>query len=295
MDRNHFSHCKTGRNFYPSSLNNRNEIFRQSLRMNTNTNCINFDKSYIIDNNKLKKKGITDKQIQRIKKIPNQNKNNSFKMDNIKITTLKKNKFFSSKNKRIINQILNSNKNEGRNKSLNIYSDKLCKTTYNFKKCEKRNIARLPLFIRTQTNETNQKIHHCSQKKFYFELNNNIYHNSSPFLNKNDFFNYIYKRLKKGNFEDIEMYIKKYLNEIECKNNEEANDIITKYDYKNLRNNLRELEKYIKETEVDRKTEKIYLNNFISKRVANSLESMRKKENQIFKFNKIITTIGNTK
>ena len=63
---------------------------------------------------------------------------------------------------------------------------------------------------------------------------------------------------------------------------------------KNIKNNLKELEKNIKKSEVDKKTEKIYLNNFISRRVVDSLENMRKKDFQIFKFNKIITALGNS-
>ena len=117
--------------------------------------------------------------------------------------------------------------------------------------------------------------------------------NSSPFLNKNDFFNFTYRRLKKGNFEDIEKYIKKYLSEIQCKSNEETEITISKYNYKNFQNNLDEIEAYIKKSELDRKTEKIYFNNFLSRRIINSLEKMREKEAQIFKFNKIISTLGN--
>ena len=69
--------------------------------------------------------------------------------------------------------------------------------------------------------------------------------------------------------------------------------ILNKYDYKNFKVNLKELEIDINKKEIDRKTEKIYLNNFISKRVAKKLESMRKKEEQISRLNKLITAIGN--
>ena len=66
-----------------------------------------------------------------------------------------------------------------------------------------------------------------------------------------------------------------------------------KYDYKNFKVNLKELEYDIQKKEIDKKTEKIYLNNFISKRVLKPLENMRKEEDQISRLNKIITAIGN--
>ena len=99
--------------------------------------------------------------------------------------------------------------------------------------------------------------------------------------------------MKKGNFANIDKDVKKYLNEIECKSREETESTLSRYDYKNFKNNLREMEAYIRKAEGDKKTEKIYLNNLLSRRVMDSLDNMREKEAQIFKFNKIITTIGN--
>ena len=151
-----------------------------------------------------------------------------------------------------------------------------------------------PLFLRTQVKDKKYNKYYSPNKKRNFESRNksgNIYtHN---FANKTEFFDYTYQRLKRGNFEDINKLVKKYLNEVEKKSNEEADMILNKYDYKNFKVNLKELEIDIQKKEIDRKTEKIYLNNFISKRVAKKLESMRKKEEQISRLNKIITAIGN--
>ena len=284
-----YSPRNTDTNFFPPSLSNRNEKYRKSLGLMTHGNNFHLDKSYILHNINNSKKNVSDKQIKRVKKLAN--KNNSF---NIKIHTNKiNNKYLSSERNKLIHELLHKNKNEGRNKSLNLHSNKYSKTVSNLNKYEKNNRENLPLFIRTQANNENKNINYLNQKKYNMHLNK-IYSSSSPFLNKNEFFNFIYKRLKKGNFNDVDKYVKKYLNEIECKNNEETNTIISKYDYKNIKNNLKELEKNIKKSEVDKKTEKIYLNNFISRRVVDSLENMRKKDFQIFKFNKIITALGNS-
>ena len=157
-----------------------------------------------------------------------------------------------------------------------------------------RNRIDEPLFLRTQVSNKKYNKYYQSNKERYFKSRNksgNIYtHN---FANKTEFFDYTYQRLKRGNFEDINKLVKKYLNEVEKKSNEEADMILNKYDYKNFKVNLKELEIDINKKEIDRKTEKIYLNNFISKRVAKKLESMRKKEEQISRLNKLITAIGN--
>ena len=100
-------------------------------------------------------------------------------------------------------------------------------------------------------------------------------------------------RSAKGKATGQEIRPQKYLNEVECRTNDETNYIISKYNYKNLKNNLEEIEKCIQKSELDRKTERIYLNNFISRRVANSLKTMKEKENQISRLNKIASTIEN--
>jgi hypothetical protein len=151
-----------------------------------------------------------------------------------------------------------------------------------------------PLFVRTQVKDKKYNKYYSSSRKKNIESrnrNNTLYANS--FSNKTEFFDYTYRRLKRGNFEDINKLVKKYLNEVEQKSNEEIDMILKKYDYKNFKVNLKELEINMHKKEIDRKTEKIYLNNFISKRVAKPLEAMRKNEEQISRLNKIISAIGN--
>ena len=278
-----------------TSRNNYKDLFRYSLtsnrdyfrtqRFNTLENPSSLDKSYIIENsnpNNDDKKRKSETKIKPIKRILNSEK---YIHHNTNIYK-NKNKLDKDLNSEITKKISIPH-NTNRNKYLksNLYK-KNSKSIYNN---WKRETQSQPLFIRTQTNEKFRNIK-LDKEKDVFERKNRIF---SPFLTKDDFFNYTYNRLKKGNFENIDKDVKKYLNEIECKSREETENTLSRYDYKNFKNNLREMEAYIRKAEVGKKAEKIYLNNLLSRRVMDSLDNMREKESQIFKFNKIITTIGN--
>ena len=286
-----------------SFLDKRKDVIHKSSRVLTHENLFHHDdeKANTLKNINIPKRGTSSREIKRRKKTFNtceQNKeqNNYLKNNIIEIND----KFYKSEKRGEMSKILYNNTFENSNKKININlnSKKFSKTLYNFKslnKTDKINKSSLPLFIRTQTVEKNKNNEKgLDKKKSNLERSRN-YFNTSLFTNKTEFFNFAYKRLKKGNFEDIDKYVKKYLNEIECKSNEEINNTISRYDYKNFQNNLNEIETFIKKSELDRKTEKIYVNSFISRRVVNSLKNMREKESQISKFNKIITTLGNIK
>ena len=171
------------------------------------------------------------------------------------------------------------------------------KTKYSDKNKSKDSIKdrdEQPLFARTQVKDKKLNKYYPSYKRKNFESRNkssDIYNNT--FSNKTEFFDYTYRRLKRGNFDDINKLVKKYLNEVEQKSNEEIDMILKQYDYKHFKVNLKELEINIRKKEIDRKTEKIYLNNFISKRIAKRLEAMRKNEGQISRLNKLVCAIGN--
>ena len=217
----------------------------------------------------------------------------------------------SSKN----NTILRNKRNSffpGRFHNFNMTTDKKIlpilpfslKTVNNFNKRNKfikfninnksKENEEMGLFARTQIkNKKPNKFYSLAKRKNIESRNknNNIY--STTFTNKAEFFDFTYRRLKRGNFDGINKLVKKYLIEVEQKTGEEIDKIINKYDYKNFKFNLKELEMFINKKEIDRKIEKIYLNNFISKRVSKPLESMRKKEEQISRLNKFVTAIGN--
>ena len=261
------------------SLTERNNNYNDSLRSLEQKNYLKFDnspKSNILDKSKEIKNYVQFKKINEL--VNTKNENNSVKSF----------KYYSDK-KKYKNEGIYNNNFEDRNKRIkrNLNLKKFSQTM-NFKnlcRLEKRTKKNVPLFIRTQTNEKN------NNKYYNFEPRNRNYFYSPSFSNKTEFFNFANNRLKRGKFDDIDVYVKKYLNEVECRSNDETNFIISKYNYKNLKNNLNEIEKFIQKSELDRKTERIYLNNFISRRIANSLKSMKEKENQISRLNKIASTL----
>ena len=269
----------TNKNLNILSLTERNNNYNDSLRFSEQNNYLKNDntpKSNILNKSKEAKSYVQFKKINEL--VNKKNENNSVK--SFKNYSDKKN----HKNEGIYNNNF-TDRNKGIRRNLNL---KMFSQTMNFKKLcrlEKRTQKNLPLFIRTQTIEKN------SNKCYNIEPRNRNYLYSPSFTNKTEFFNFANNRLKKGKFDDIDVYVKKYLNEIESRTNDETNYIISKYNYKNLKNNLDEIEKYIQKSELDRKTERIYLNNFISRRIGNSLKSMKEKENQISRLNKIASTL----
>ena len=277
-----------------ASINTYKDLFRYSLtsnkdnfrtqRINTFDNLCNPDKSYILENNNINnnfKRGKSDKEIKRIKSILNSDRYIHYKTNIFK----KNNKLNKHLNLEISNKL---NIFHNRNKYLKSNLHK--KNSKSLYRNWKKETQSQPLFIRTQTNDKFKDNKFYKEENLFERKKNRIF---SPFLNKDEFFNYTYNRLKKGNFSNIDKDVKKYLNEIECKSREETESTLSRYDYKNFKNNLREMEAYIRKAEVGKKAEKIYLNNLLSRRVMDSLDNMREKESQIFKFNKIITTIGN--
>jgi hypothetical protein len=269
----------TNNNLNILSLTERNNNYNDSLRFSEQNNYLKNDntpKSNILNKSKEAKSYVQFKKINEL--VNKKNENNSVK--SFKNYSDKKN----YKNEGIYNNNF-TDRNKGIRRNLNL---KMFSQTMNFKKLcrlEKRTQKNLPLFIRTQTIEKN------SNKCYNIEPRNRNYLYSPSFTNKTEFFNFANNRLKKGKFDDIDVYVKKYLNEIESRTNDETNYIISKYNYKNFKNNLDEIEKYIQKSELDRKTERIYLNNFISRRIGNSLKSMKEKENQISRLNKIASTL----
>lgn len=263
------------------SLTERNNNFNDSMKSSEQRNYLKTDNTpkSILNKAKENKSYIQFKKINEL--LNKKNENNSVKSF----------KYYSDKKKYKNEEIYNNNfgdRNKGIRRNLNL--KKFSQTMKNFKnlcRLEKKIKKGLPLFIRTQTNEKN------SNKYYNFEPKNRNYFYSPSFSNKTEFFNFANNRLKRGKFDDIDIYVKKYLNEVESRTNDETNYIISKYNYKNLKNNLDEIEKCIQKSELDRKTERLYLNNFISRRIANSLKSMKEKENQISRLNKIASTFEN--
>ena len=98
-----------------------------------------------------------------------------------------------------------------------------------------------------------------------------------------------YTKIKRGKYESVEDYMKKYLKEIKEVDSTEGEKIMKYYNYKNLKNNLLELNVKVNDDKTRKKIEKIYSNIHILKRILPTLKSMKDKENNIDRLEKIFT------
>ena len=269
-------------------------------------------------------KNIVFKNIPEIKEIkiePSKNENKNELIENKINDNICKTQTTKNINKPINDYIENKfSQSTGKNSTFyrNENSSNLTGRNFKFNLSNKTAMPKLPLALKTDINFHNKKkqghrtkliernklkeelalfsrtqVKDKKLNKYYSTESRNKSGNINNFSNKTEFFDFAYRKLKKGDFDDIYKLVRKYLKEIEGKNDDEIEKILMKYDYKNFKVNLKELEYDIQKKEIDKKTEKIYLNNFISKRVLKPLENMRKEEDQISRLNKIITAIGN--
>ena len=113
---------------------------------------------------------------------------------------------------------------------------------------------------------------------------------NTHFKTQDDYLNNAYKRLKKGNYDNLEKLIRKYLKDIKHLEQNEEDFMISHYNYKNLKSNLVELSTQIEKKDIGKKKERIYFSNHLAKRVIPLLKSMKEKENNINRFEKVISS-----
>ena len=99
-----------------------------------------------------------------------------------------------------------------------------------------------------------------------------------------------YRVIKSGKYEKVESFMRKYLKEIKEVDSTEGEKIMDYYNYKNLRNNLFELNVKINDDKTSKKIEKIYSNIHILKRVTPALITTKEKEKNIDRLEKIYTS-----
>jgi hypothetical protein len=99
-----------------------------------------------------------------------------------------------------------------------------------------------------------------------------------------------YKKIKKGKYESVEDIMNKYLKDIKEFDINDQNILMKHYNYKNLRNNLFELNMKVSDDSTRKKIEKIYSNIHILKRIKPVLNNMEEKEINIDRFEKIYTS-----
>ena len=99
-----------------------------------------------------------------------------------------------------------------------------------------------------------------------------------------------YKKIKKGKYEIVEDIMNKYLKDIKEFDINDQNILMKHYNYKNLRNNLFELNMKVSDDSTRKKIEKIYSNIYILKRIKPVLNNMEEKEINIDRLEKIYTS-----
>ena len=232
-----------------SNNNDDNSLMRKSYNLNT---ISNYKNNKIDNNNNRYSKSYSKKVIISLKK-------------SININNLKK----------IVSHEINTSKNMNR-----FY----VKTFGKPKTAKEKTI----FFVKTQSLEKkyisrNSKLCFNNKKKDnYYKTQDNFF--KTTFKTQDEYLEHTYKRLKKGNYNNMEELIRKYLREIKKFDQSQEDLIISHYNYKNIKTNLSELKDKIKRNNIGKKTERIYFNNHISKRILPLISSMKEKEIKMHKF-----------
>ena len=148
-------------------------------------------------------------------------------------------------------------------------------------------------FVKTQSLEKKYKTR--NNKIFLFnkktDINSKTQENfmNTHFRTQDEYLENTYKRLKKGNYKNMEELIRKYLKEIKNLNQSQQDFIISHYNYKNLKKNLVELKEKINHNNIGKKTERLYFNNHLSKRILPLIKSMKEKELNMNRFEIIVS------
>ena len=146
-------------------------------------------------------------------------------------------------------------------------------------------------YVRTQTEDKKyNKNNNPYSLKSLTKTQKTIYKRNSDNKTSNDYLQKMYKRLQWGNYSNIEGLIRKYLKDIKHYGQEKEETVISHYNYQNLKTNLTELNRKISLDDLGKKTERIYLNNQIIKRVLPLLRTMKDKEINIDRFEKIVSS-----
>lgn len=285
-------------NFFNRKINN-NEKSSDSINRIfnfTNNPGLNFPKTPknigipIINFHRINQKKDTNysavSNIERIdKNVLNLESNLSSKQNN----ALKIKRIYSSKNNNIINFKSQTNNNKYKLKTLG--------------PIPKNKKNQLPFYIKNQSNNDSNNSNFSDE--FFYDSkspregnkNNNSRKdrkknesfNSYPYTSRNEFINFAFNRFSRRNVEDAEKYIKNYLNKIKGYDNEQIEIFVNDIYDKNVKNNIKELEKQITDKDLYSKTERLYLNNHLIKRIKPLLNTMGERDKIIQRLEKNLT------
>ena len=188
-------------------------------------------------------------------------------------------------------------------------SNTINKNIFNYKSNSNNNNNRylkgklnnFPFFIKTQSN--NDSNNSFSDEFFYDSKSpreiskNNVSLKDKkrldsynyPYSNKNEFINFAFNKFSKKSNKNAEKYIKNYLNKIKGYDNERIDIFVNDIYDRNIKNNIKDLEKQITDNDLYSKTERLYLNSHLIKRIKPLLKSMGERDKMIQRLEKTLT------
>ena len=115
-----------------------------------------------------------------------------------------------------------------------------------------------------------------------------------PYTSRNEFLNFAYNKFSKRNIRNVEQYIKSYLHKVKGYDKEQIDTVVNDIFDKNIKNNIKELEKQINNNDLYYKTERLYLNSHLIQRIKPLLNSMRKRNKIINRLEKnLMNSVSN--
>ena len=201
--------------------------------------------------------------------------------------------------------MLNNKKNKTRINlnTITIPSIPKHKTGLVFNKMQNSNVR---LFKKIQVNENNNNdinglnddylifssLKTNPQSLFLRTKNNN---QNFPYDSEEEFVNYAYEKFNtEREYDGAEKMIKNYLQKNKKNNNEKTEEFINEIYDKKIFNNITELRNQIQENPIHAKTEQLYINNHMIKRIKPLLDNMDNKDNIIEKFDKSLINAVST-
>ena len=144
------------------------------------------------------------------------------------------------------------------------------------------------IISKTENNQTNYSDRTKSDKK--------VATFSYPYTSRNEFINFAYNKFRKElQNENVEKYIKNYLNKVKGYDNEKTEKVLNNLYEQNIRNVIMDMDKGIKSNNIYSKTQRLYLHNHILKRVKPLLDNMNKNDLIICGLEKKLTYMINSK
>ena len=149
----------------------------------------------------------------------------------------------------------------------------------------------LALDSKSQKSPTDQNKNNSSLKDTERKKNDS---SNYPYTSRNEFINFAYNKFSKRNSRNAENYIKGYLHKVKGYDKEQIETVVNDIYDKNIKNNIKELEKQINCNDLYYKTERLYLNSHLIQRIKPLLNTMGERDKTINKLEKnLVNAVSN--